>query len=155
MITCYTYYRIQNWGWTNAPHLWFRKLLVSSLLSGKAWQECAQQTEKSHSRTNSAVSRQVYVHALLVQHLQSVFFQYVIWSKIRKRFDAEKTENWLKYTDCAELKKITSWIYSNCSILLYFSSPSNFVAVRFVWLKKYKCPTYLIFYFKVDFSKEN
>jgi len=26
-------------------------------------------TEKSHSHTNSAVSRQVYVHALLVQHL--------------------------------------------------------------------------------------
>ena len=44
-------------------------LLVSSLLSGKAWQVCAQQTEKNHSHTNSAISRQVYVHALLVQHL--------------------------------------------------------------------------------------
>jgi len=44
-------------------------LLVSSLLSGKAWQERAKQTEKNHSLTNSAVSRQVYVHALLVQHL--------------------------------------------------------------------------------------
>jgi len=37
--------------------------------SGKAWQECAQQIEKSHSHTNSAVSRQVYVQALLFQHL--------------------------------------------------------------------------------------
>jgi len=58
-------------------------LLVSPLLSGsKGWQAYAQQTEKNHSHTNSAVSRQVYVHALLVQHLlvqQSVFFQYVIW----------------------------------------------------------------------------
>jgi len=44
-------------------------LLVSSLLSGKAWQACAQQTEKYHSYTNSAVSCQVYVHASLVQHL--------------------------------------------------------------------------------------
>jgi len=62
------------------PHLCFRKvLLVNSLQIGKAWQECAQQTEKSHSYTNSAVSRQVYVHALLVQHLYSVFFQYMVW----------------------------------------------------------------------------
>jgi len=44
-------------------------LLISSLLSGKAWQACAQQTEKYHSYTNSAVSCQVYVHASLVQHL--------------------------------------------------------------------------------------
>jgi len=41
----------------------FRKIwLVNSLQSGKAWQDCAQQTQKSHSNTNSAISRQVYVH---------------------------------------------------------------------------------------------
>jgi len=40
-----------------------------SLQSGMAWQACAQQTEKSHSHINSAVSRQVYAHALLVQQL--------------------------------------------------------------------------------------
>jgi len=45
-------------------------LLVSSLQSGKAWQECTQQTKKNHFYTNSAVSRQVYLRALLVQHLQ-------------------------------------------------------------------------------------
>ena len=51
-------------------HLCFRKvLLFSSLRSGKAWQVCAQKTEKNHSHANSAVSRQVYVHAQLVQHL--------------------------------------------------------------------------------------
>jgi len=35
--------------------------------------------EKYHFRTNSAVSCQVYVHALLVQHLQSVynFFSFI------------------------------------------------------------------------------
>jgi len=36
----------------------------SSLLSGKAWQACAQQTEKNHSHTNSAAPHQVYVLAL-------------------------------------------------------------------------------------------
>ena len=78
IITFYTYCGIQNWGKSKAPHLWFRKvLLVNSLRSVEAWQACAQQTEKKHSHTNSAVSRQVYVHALLVQHLQSVFFN--IW----------------------------------------------------------------------------
>jgi len=56
IITCYTYYGIQNWGWRNVPYLWFHNvLLVSSLLSGKAWQAYAQQTEKNHSHTNSAV----------------------------------------------------------------------------------------------------
>ena len=37
--------------------------------------------EKSHSHTNSAGSHQVYVDALLVQHLYrpSVFFQHMFW----------------------------------------------------------------------------
>ena len=62
------------------PNPCFRKvLLVSIVQSDKAWQECAQQTEKSYSHTKPAVSRQVYVHALLVQHLYSVFFQYMVW----------------------------------------------------------------------------
>ena len=42
---------------------------VHSKVYSKAWQAFAQQTEKSHSHTTSAVSRQVYVHALLVPHL--------------------------------------------------------------------------------------
>jgi len=51
-------------------------VLVSSLhQSGGAWYACAQQTEKSHSHTTFAVSCQVYVHVLLVRHLQGVFFQ--------------------------------------------------------------------------------
>jgi len=82
-IACfYIYYDIQNRGKRNVPHLCFRKvLLVSSLLSGKARQACAQKTEKNHSHTNSAVSCRVYVHALLVQHLWSVIFSilYMIW----------------------------------------------------------------------------
>ena len=50
--------------------LWFcNVLLVSSLLNGKAWQACAQETERNHLHTNSTVSRQVYVHAPLVQYL--------------------------------------------------------------------------------------
>ena len=41
----------------------------------------AHSKQKSHSHTNSAVSRQVYVHALLVQHpyRPSVFFQHMVW----------------------------------------------------------------------------
>jgi len=47
--------------------------------------------EKSQSHTNSTVSRQVYVHVLLVQHLYSVFFQYdSVWSNIRNSLDAQK-----------------------------------------------------------------
>ena len=53
------------------PYLFAQMLLVNPLQSCNAWQACAQQTEKNHSHTNSAVSRQVYVHALLVQHLYS------------------------------------------------------------------------------------
>jgi len=49
----------------NIPHLCFRKeLLVNSLQNGKGWQACTQQTDKSHSHTNSAVSRQVYVASM-------------------------------------------------------------------------------------------
>jgi len=48
--------------------------MVNSRHSGKAWQERAQQTEKCNSHTNSAVSHQVYVHTLLVQHLYSVYY---------------------------------------------------------------------------------
>ena len=102
-----------------STHLWFCKvLLVNSLQSVKAWQACAQQTEKNHSHTNSAVSRQVYMHALLVQHLQSVFLQYMIWyvPKSEKVHVQKRQKNWWKYTDCAELKKITIKSCSNCSI---------------------------------------
>jgi len=41
-------------------------------------------------------SRQVYVHALLVQHLYSVRFQYVVWSNIRNSLDAKKAEKSIK-----------------------------------------------------------
>jgi len=48
-----------------------------------------------------------------------------------------RQENWLKYTDFTELKKVTSRIYSNCwNYFSLFSSPSNFVAVRLVSFKK-------------------
>jgi len=54
-------------------------LLVNSLQSGKSWQECAQQTEKGDSHTNSAVSRHVYVDALLVQHLLYMEYFFNMW----------------------------------------------------------------------------
>jgi len=70
--------------------------------------------EKPYSYTNSAVSRQVYVHALLVQHLYSVFFQYMVWygPTSETAWMQRRQKKWLKNTDFAELKKITSRIYS-------------------------------------------
>ena len=101
-------------------------LLVSSLQNGKAWQACAQQTDKKHSHTNSAVSRQVYVHALLIQHLQSVLFQHMIWYVPTSEtvWMQRGQKNWWKSTDSAELKKINIRIYSNCSLYssLFFKS---------------------------------
>jgi len=71
---------------------------------------------ENHSHPNSAVSCQVYVRALIMQHLQGVFFKHdLVWSKIRKSLDTGRQKNWLKQ----ELKKITIRIYSNC--LIYFS----------------------------------
>jgi len=53
-----------------------------------------------------------------------------VWTQRRQK-------NWLKYTDFIGLKKITSRTYSQVFvILLFFSSPSNFVAVHFVSIKK-------------------
>ena len=71
-----TYYGIEIWGQRNIPYLCFCK---GFLVNGKAWQERAQQTEKSHSHTNSAVSRQVCVHAQLVQHIYSAFKKKMVW----------------------------------------------------------------------------
>ena len=115
--------------------------LVNSLQCGKAWQECAQQTEKSNSHTNSAVSRQVYVHDLLVQHLYrpSVFFQHMFWygPKSETAWMQRRQKNWLKYTDFTELKKVTSRIYSRWSnhSSLFFKS-FKFRCCSFCFIKK-------------------
>ena len=111
---------------------------------------------------NSAVSGQVYVHVLLVQHLYSGFFQYIVWYGPTSETASmqRRQKNYLKYTDFTELKKITSRSYSNCSnYSSLFSSLSNFVAVRSLSLKQicsllYKFTTYFTFYFIVNFSKE-
>jgi len=51
------------------PSLFSQSVVGQFTTSGKAWQACAQQTENSRFHTNSAVSRQVYIHALQVLHL--------------------------------------------------------------------------------------
>ena len=73
------YHRLQKLHSDNLLYLlWHSNLRVKkctpSLFSQSVVGQCARQTEKSHSYTNPAVSRQVYVHALLVQHIYSVFF---------------------------------------------------------------------------------
>jgi len=83
------------------------------------------------------------MHSLLFQRLYSAFFQgivcYMTWygPTSERVWMQTMQKNWLKYTDFTELKKTTSRLYLNCSIILLFcSSPSNFVAIRSVWLKK-------------------
>jgi len=112
----------------------FAKCCGSIYSSDKAWQQCAQQTEKSYSHTKSAVSRQVYVHALLVQHLYSVFFQYMVWhcptSETASMQGRQK--NWLKYTYFTELKKITSRIHSKLFELFFSFFQVDQISLLFV-----------------------
>jgi len=79
-------------------------LLVSSLQSGKAWQA---RVQKTHSHTTSAVSRQVYVHALLVQHLQSILFpeqDFSVWTvSVTGHFDH----------DISVHKQLITFVYLN------------------------------------------
>jgi len=100
-------------------------------------------------------SRQVYVHALLVQHLYrpSVFFQHMVWygPTSETAWMHRRQKNWLKYTDCTELKIVSSRIYSNCSIYSsLFSSPSNLLLFvlfdqrKILWLAVQVC---CLFYF--------
>ena len=129
IITFYAYYGNLIWRKRNVSHLCFRKaLLLKSPQSGKVWQACTQRTEKSHSHTNSAVSRQVY--ALLGQHLYSEFFQLmVLYGATSETVRIQRRQkSWLKSTDFVELKKITSRIYSNCS---NYCSPLFFKSLKF------------------------
>jgi len=145
------------------PCLFSQKVfLVNSLQCGKACQECSEQQEKNHSHTNSAVSRQVYVHALLVQYRYTVFIQHTVrcgptsetaWMRRRQN-------NLYIYIDFTELKKIASGIHSNFSnYSSLFSSRSNFVAIRSLSSKNNLQLTVLVyclftFYFIVHYSKE-
>jgi len=92
------------------PSLFSQSVVGKFTPNGMAGQVCAQQTEKSHSHINSAVLRQVYPHALLVQHLQSLLFQHIIWYGPTSETACMQRwhKNWLKYTDFPELKKITN-----------------------------------------------
>jgi len=115
-------------------------LLVNWLQSGKAWQACAQQTEKNHSHTNSAVTRQIHVDALLVRHLyNSVFFQYMVWHGPTSEtvWMQRRQKNWSKYSDFIELKKITSIIYSNSNYSSLFFKPFKFRCCSFCFIKEY------------------
>jgi len=105
---------------------------------GKKQAEKTTPSRENHSHTNSAVTRQVCIDALLVQHLYSVFFKYMVWygPTSETAWMQRRQKNWLKYTAFTELKKKTNRIYSNCSnYSSLFFNPSNFLAVRSVSLK--------------------
>ena len=116
------------------PIFVFAKCCWSVYSSDKAWQECAQQTKKSYSHTKSAVSRQVYVHALLVQYLYSIFSQYMVWHRPTSETASmqRRQKNWLKYTDFTELKKITSRIHSKLFELFFSFFQVDQISLLFV-----------------------
>ena len=106
--TCYTYYGIQNWEQRNVPHLCFRKVLLVSLLSGKTSMRRANR-EKPHTQELCSFMSSLCACPASSALIEGIFSTYgLVWCKIRKSLDAEmKQKNCLKYTDCAELKKIT------------------------------------------------
>jgi len=119
IITCYTNYGIQIEGKEMYPIFDFANvLLVSSLLNSKAWQVCAQQTEKNHPHTNSAVSHQV--RACPASSASIVYFFNMWFGMVQNQTKfrcGEDRKIGKKFNDCAELKKITiSLFYSNCLI---------------------------------------
>jgi len=69
IINCYSYYGVLISVEWNAPNFVFAKWCWSVNSKVAKLSKNAHSKQKSHSHTNSAVSREVYVHALLVQHL--------------------------------------------------------------------------------------
>jgi len=68
-------------------------------LCGKAWQACAQQTEKSHSHTNSAASRQVYVAYMLCWFSIHIVNFFNIWFGMahhQKQFECREGKKLVK-----------------------------------------------------------
>jgi len=147
IINCDSYYGIIIWRERNIPHLRFRSVVQFTL----KWQSLARMP---------TANREVYVHALLVQHLYSVFFQYMVWyGPISETawMQRRQKKNWLKYTDFTELKKTTSGSYSNCSNYssLFFKS-FKFRCCSFYFIAvNIEYAAYFTFSFIVQFSKEN
>jgi len=98
IITCYTYYNIQNWGKRNIPLLCFHNvLLVNSLLSDKAWQACAQETEKPHPHKLHSFTWSLCASSASSPPLECISSLYdLVWSKIRKSLDGGKAEKLVK-----------------------------------------------------------
>jgi len=72
-------------------------LLVSSLLNGKAWQACAQQTEKSLPHKLYSFTSSLRACPASSASAQCIFSIYdLVCSKIRKSLDAEKAEKLVK-----------------------------------------------------------
>jgi len=72
--------------------------------------------------------------SIYIVYFFNIWFWYGLTSETA--WMQRRQKNWLKHTDFTELKKITVELTQTVRIILYFSSPSNFVAVRFVSFKK-------------------
>ena len=119
-----------------SPSLVWQVLLVSSLLSGLA-SMCTTNREKPFPHKLSSFMSSLCACPASSASTECIFPTYdLLWSKIRKSLDAQKAENWLKYTYCAKLK-ITVGIYSNCLIfILFFSRSFEFRCCLFCLIKK-------------------
>jgi len=72
-------------------------LLVSSLLNGKAWQPCAQQTEKPLRHKLCSFTSSLCACPASSTSTECIFSIYdLVWSKIRKSLDTEKAEKLVK-----------------------------------------------------------
>jgi len=114
-------------------------LLVSSLLNGKAWKACAQQTEKNllpHKLCSFMSSlRACPASSASTECIFSIYD--LVCSKIRKSLDAEKAEKLLKiYRLCRAEENKPLEFTQTVQFVPFFSSPLNFVTFYFVWLKK-------------------
>jgi len=133
IITCHAYYSIKNWWQKMCPIVftkWYWAVHSKVVRLGKH----AHTKQKSHSHTTSAVSYQVYMHALLGQRLQSIFSRYgLVWSNISNSLDTEEKNlvkiYWFYITEEDKPVEFTQTVQN----VIFFSSPSNLVAVHFVW----------------------
>jgi len=113
-------------------------LLVSSHLSRKVWQACAQQTEKPLLHKLCSFTSSLCA-CLASSASEECIYQYMIWygPKSEQVHMQKFQKNWIKYTDCEELKRKPLEFTQNCLIycFLFFKS-FKFVCCSFCFIKK-------------------
>jgi len=109
-------------------------LLVSSLQSGKAWQACAQQTEKPPLPRNlRSFTSSLCACPASSEYTECIFSTYgLVWYNIRNSLDAEKAKELVKIYGFHRAEEYKQNLFKLFELFFFFSSPSNFVAVHFI-----------------------